>query len=265
MASYGSVPAANGKSHGNGNGDAETTPLISQSEKEAAKVMERSLWSRLIFSWFTPILHKGNEKKKLDQEDLALIPLPPDCSTENVSNEFDKYWSAEMKLENPSLLRALFRAFGAEFVRAGFLKLVHDLSIFVGPQVLHAIIVFLRNPNAPLWHGLALTAAVTISQLTMSFCLRHYFFKLYGTGLRVRTAIVVAVYRKALVLSSGERQTRTLGEITNLMSIDAQRLQGTCSQWNSCYCCWSIIKTDKDSLFNRPWQVKGSIERRCPI
>jgi ATP-binding cassette subfamily C (CFTR/MRP) protein 1 len=233
MASYGSVPdataahAANGNGKSKSNGDAETTPLISESEKAAAKVMERSLWSRMIFGWFTPILHRGNEKKTLDQEDLELIPLPADCSTENVTNEFDRYWSEEKKLSSPSLLRALFRAFGAEFVRAGFLKLVHDLSIFVGPQVLHAIIVFLRNPDAPLWHGLALTAAVTVSQLTMSFCLRHYFFKLYGTGLRVRTAIVVTVYRKALVLSSGERQTRTLGEITNLMSIDAQRLQGT--------------------------------------
>jgi ATP-binding cassette subfamily C (CFTR/MRP) protein 1 len=237
MTSYGSVPdataahAANGKSYSNGNdADAETTPLMftSESKQAAAKVMERSLWSRMIFGWFTPILHKGNEKKTLDQEDLELIPLPPDCSTEDVTNEFDRYWSAEKKLASPSLLRALFRAFGAEFVRAGFLKLVHDLAIFVGPQVLHAIIVFLRNPDAPLWHGLSLTAAVTVSQLTMSFCLRHYFFKLYSTGLRVRTAIVVTVYRKALVLSSGERQTRTLGEITNLMSIDAQRLQGTC-------------------------------------
>jgi hypothetical protein len=52
-----------------------------------------------------------------------------------------------MELENPSVLRALFRAFGAEFVRAGFLKLVHDLSIFVGPQVLHAIIAV--NPAVP--------------------------------------------------------------------------------------------------------------------
>jgi hypothetical protein len=76
MASYGSVPAANGKGHGNGNGNAATTPLISNFEKEAAKVMERSLWSRFILGWFTPILHKGNEKKKLDQEDLVLIPLP---------------------------------------------------------------------------------------------------------------------------------------------------------------------------------------------
>ena len=35
----------------------------------------------------------------------------------------------------------------------------------------------------------------------------------------------MAIYRKALFLSAGERQSRTLGEITNLMSIDAQRLQ----------------------------------------
>lgn len=36
---------------------------------------------------------------------------------------------------------------------------------------------------------------------------------------------MVAVYKKALVLSGGERQNRSLGQITNLMSIDAQRLQ----------------------------------------
>ena len=48
----------------------------------------------------------------------------------------------------------------------------------------------------------------------------------YKTGLRVRTAIVFAVYRKALLLSAAERQSKSLGEITNLMSIDAQRLQG---------------------------------------
>jgi ATP-binding cassette, subfamily C (CFTR/MRP), member 1 len=61
--------------------------------------------------------------------------------------------------------------------------------------------------------------------LCMSFCLRHYFFKCYKFGLMIRTAVVVAVYKKALDLSAGERHVRSLGEITNLMSIDAQRLQ----------------------------------------
>ena len=36
---------------------------------------------------------------------------------------------------------------------------------------------------------------------------------------------MVAVYEKALVLSAGERHNRSIGEITNLMSIDALRLQ----------------------------------------
>jgi len=37
----------------------------------------------------------------------------------------------------------------------------------------------------------------------------------------------MSVYRKALKLSASERHVRSLGEITNLTSIDAQRLQGT--------------------------------------
>jgi len=125
----------------------------------------------------------------------------------------------------PSLSRALAYAFGLDFIKAGLLKLVHDVLIFVGPYVLNRLIYFLRDETAPLSRGIYLTLAVTVSQLVMSFCLRHYFFHCYLTGLRVRTAVVVAVYRKALKLSSSERQGRSVGEIVNLISTDAQRIQ----------------------------------------
>lgn len=138
---------------------------------------------------------------------------------------FEKAWGEELKREDPSLFRALLASYGTEFAWAGLFKLVHDCCVFVGPQVLHSMIMFLRNPDSPLSYGLGLTTLVTLSQLTMSLCLRHYFFKCYTTGLRVRTAVVVAIYHKALKLSASERQTRSSGEITNLMSIDAQRLQ----------------------------------------
>lgn len=205
----------------------EKTPLISNARihHPAPGQSKLSSLDRLTFGWFTSLLDRGNSKKHLDQEDLELIPVPPDCTTRIACSVFEFYWDQEKKSPNPSLVRALFRAFGAQYIQAGFLKLIHDLCIFVGPQVLHAMIVFLRDPDAPLWHGFALTAAVTISQLTMSLCLRHYFFKCYTTGLKIRTGIVTIVYRKALLLSAAERQQRTLGEITNLMSIDAQRLQ----------------------------------------
>lgn len=68
----------------------------------------------------------------------------------------------------PSLIRALARAFGADFLRAGLLKLVHDANLFVGPQVLNRLIQFLRDKDAPLSYGLGLMVIVTCSQIIMS-------------------------------------------------------------------------------------------------
>jgi len=209
------------------------------------------------------MLALGNEKNKLDPADLKLIPLPSSLSSNTVTNDFERYWSQEKswaksetrnKEKNthttkdedatdlncnskgntndecvPSLARCLWKAFGSDFIRAGVLKLVHDLCIFVGPQVLNRLILFLGNGAGTavgaMREGLLLTVLVTASQITMSLCLRHYFFGCYRVGLRIRTAVVYAVYKKSLVLSSYERQTRSSGEIINLISVDAQRLQ----------------------------------------
>lgn len=48
------------------------------------------------------------------------------------------------------------------------------------------------------------------------------------TGMRIRAGLVTAIYKKSLVLSSDERG-RTTGDIVNLMSVDATRLQDFCS------------------------------------
>eukprot|EP00644_Phytophthora_capsici_P001455 jgi/Phyca11/14970/fgenesh1_pg.PHYCAscaffold_10_\ len=70
--------------------------------------------------------------------------------------------------------------------------------------------------------------------------------------MRVRSAVCTAVYSKSLVLSAAARQKKTTGEITNLMSIDAQRLQELSTFINSvwfsifqivvaCYLLWKQI------------------------
>jgi len=171
-----------------GNGAAKND-LVSETKQESRDSKDQmsydesslSVWSKLTFHWFTPVLERGNEKKKLDQEDLDVLPLPNDCKTNTVTSTFEYYWEKELQNRasgsGASLVRALYKSFGADYIRAGILKLVHDLCVFVGPQVLHGMIVFLRDAHAPLWHGFGFTVAVTLSQLTMSLCLRHYFFK----------------------------------------------------------------------------------------
>lgn len=67
---------------------------------------------------------------------------------------------------------------------------------------------------------------MTCSQITISICLRHYFYKCTCAGLRIRTAVIIAIYKKSLVLSLKERHRRGgPGQITTLIGIDAQRLQ----------------------------------------
>lgn len=46
---------------------------------------------------------------------------------------------------------------------------------------------------------------------------------MFLVGLRVRTALIAAIYRKALRISNSARKESTIGEIVNLMSVDAQR------------------------------------------
>jgi ABC-type multidrug transport system fused ATPase/permease subunit len=211
----------------------EVTPLLTRTKinNQNDKQNKESLWSRLIFQWFDPILELGNKQQRLELHDLNLVSFPLDCQTKEIQSRFYYYWNLQLEsarntpTHTPSLLMALFQSFGRDFIMAGFLKLIHDLSLFVGPLVLNGLIYFLRDANAPLYQGLELTLTVTVSQVLMSFCLRHYFFHCYLTGLRIRSACVLAVYQKALRLHAAERQTRSTGEINNLLSIDAQRMQ----------------------------------------
>ena len=46
--------------------------------------------------------------------------------------------------------------------------------------------------------------------------------------MRVRTGLVTAIFQKALVLSNDERG-KASGDIVNLMSVDASRLQDLCT------------------------------------
>ncbi|DBA02320.1 TPA: hypothetical protein N0F65_006195 [Lagenidium giganteum] len=178
--------------------------------------------SSVFFTWVTPLMKLGNERP-LEADDLYQLDAPN--RAEHISERFQHYWNLETAKRKPSLAWALSRAFGFKFVVAGFLKLLHDSLQFVGPMIIKEIIAYLSDPAAPLSEGLTYAGVIFGAGVIQSFALRQYFFYCFETGMQFRSAIVTAVYKKSLVLSAAARQKRTTGEITNLMSIDAQRLQ----------------------------------------
>ncbi|XP_028840817.1 multidrug resistance-associated protein 1 isoform X2 [Denticeps clupeoides] len=123
----------------------------------------------------------------------------------------------------PSLFLALCRTFGPYFLVSSLYKIVHDILMFVGPEILRLLIRFVNDGSAPYWQGYFYTSLLFVCTCVQTLILQRYFHVCFVTGMRLRTAIVGAVYRKALVITNAARRTSTVGEIVNLMSVDAQR------------------------------------------
>lgn len=74
-----------------------------------------------------------------------------------------------------------------------------------------------------MWHGFVFTAALLGIYILTAFLNNEQQYISLQVGYRIRAALVNAIYRKSLSLSSSARRGTTNGEIVNLMSVDAQR------------------------------------------
>ncbi|KAA0160384.1 hypothetical protein FNF28_05463 [Cafeteria roenbergensis] len=130
----------------------------------------------------------------------------------------------------PSLPVALARAYGPMLYQALAFKLVYDLLQFAGPALLNSVVVYLTDvakgaEGASAGVGFGYVGLMAASAVTQTIVLHQYFIRVFRVGLRLRTAVTGAVFRKALRLSVSARQRRTVGQIVNIMSTDANRMR----------------------------------------
>lgn len=106
---------------------------------------------------------------------------------------------------------------------AGCIRFLMITCQFTSPYLFRLLIQFVGHAGAPLWEGFMY--AVTLFGCSLMFALltAQHFHRAYNVGLRARTVLISIIYRKALKLSSTAKQTTTVGEIVNLMAIDAHR------------------------------------------
>ncbi|XP_048027587.1 ATP-binding cassette sub-family C member 3 isoform X4 [Megalobrama amblycephala] len=131
--------------------------------------------------------------------------------------------SKQKESRKPSFLWALLRAFGPYFLIGSAFKLLQDLITFVNPQLLRMLIDFTKDKHAPLWWGYALAFLMFGTSLLQTLILHQHFQYCFVTGMRLRSGIIGAIYRKSLVITNEAKRSSTVGEVVNLMSVDAQR------------------------------------------
>ncbi|XP_062546114.1 multidrug resistance-associated protein 1 isoform X17 [Armigeres subalbatus] len=236
--------------------------------------------SRLVFGWFDKLAWTGF-KKPLVNEDLW--NMKPEDASKEVSPLFMKYWNetlaktynvrdvndvtstATFKKQTArvdfktiktkkiaSILPALIKAFGPTFAFGSFLKLGQDVLTFASPQILRLIINFVGS-DEPLWKGIFYALLLFVVAGTQTLFLAQYFNRMFFVGLRIRTALISAIYRKALIISNSARKGSTVGEIVNLMAVDAQRFMDLTTYINM---LWSAPLQIALALFFL-WEILG--------
>ncbi|XP_049916463.1 ATP-binding cassette sub-family C member 3 isoform X2 [Epinephelus moara] len=160
----------------------------------------------------------------------AVYSKPPPSTTNHIGEGESSPEEVEVLLSSqkaapyqPSFLRALIKAFGPYFLIGSAYKLLQDIITFVNPQLLRMLISFTKQKGAPDWWGYSLAFLMFFTAFLQTLILHHHFQYCFVTGMNVRTAIIGAIYRKALVITNAAKRSSTVGEVVNLMSVDAQR------------------------------------------
>ncbi|KAG6908349.1 hypothetical protein DXG01_005167 [Tephrocybe rancida] len=179
--------------------------------------------------WITPLMKKG-ASQLITESDIP--PLRAHDESEHLGKNLQDV------LTKHTLWKALFVSYGKPYAVAAVLKVLHDCLALLQPQLLRWLLSFMSRYQTGHYkdspdgseglQGFVISVLMFAVSIAQTVALNQYFQRTLETGMRVRAGLVTAIYAKALVLSNDER-TRASGDIVNLMSVDATRLQDLCT------------------------------------
>lgn len=121
-----------------------------------------------------------------------------------------------------SIFPAMVRSFGGTFFFSAIFKFFVDMLAFASPLLLGALMTYVREGGA-LWKGILLALTLFAVTFLIAILNGQHGMTSYQVGFRIRTTLISSIYRKALRLSSKAKRNTTVGEIVNLMAVDAHR------------------------------------------
>lgn len=74
-----------------------------------------------------------------------------------------------------------------------------------------------------MWQGIFYMVLMCLVTTLTAVLNGQYLQKSFLVGFRIKSSLISAIYRKALTISSKAKRDTTVGEIVNLMAVDAQR------------------------------------------
>ncbi|PVD27629.1 hypothetical protein C0Q70_12795 [Pomacea canaliculata] len=188
---------------------------------------------------------------------LETTSLVPSCSTHNsrgkggVSTAYGtlhRPGDDEVKQETPSLLRVLVKLVGPRLILGLFANAVSEGILILCPMLLGSddtrscvdkiperlntccrlLIEQVTSPDdndKQARSGYVLAVLMFLVYMVRTLLASFSFWCSQVVGMQLKTILIAAIYKKSLTMNSAARRLAASGEITNLMSVDCQRIQ----------------------------------------
>ncbi|CAK8573422.1 unnamed protein product [Lathyrus sativus] len=204
-------------------------PLNGESNKNdsvrhAALFAKAGFFSRMSFWWLNSLMKRGKEKTLQDED----VPkLREEDRAESCYSLFLDILNKQKEKDpssQPSVLKTIVLCHWREILISGFFALLKVLALSSGPMLLNSFILFAEGYESFKYEGFVLAIALFIIKVVESLSQRQWYFRSRLVGLKVRSLLTAAVYKKQLRLSNSARLMHSSGEIMNYVTVDAYRI-----------------------------------------
>ncbi|MED6144924.1 Multidrug resistance-associated protein 7 [Stylosanthes scabra] len=205
------------------------TPLNGESNK-IGSINNDTLFGRagffstMSFWWMNPLMKRGKEKTLLEEDipKLREQDQAESCYLQFLDNLNKK------KQNDPSsqssILWTIVLCHRREILISGFFALLKVLAISVGPLLLNNFILVAEGNGSFKYEGFVLAITLFFTKVIESLSQRQWYFRTRTIGVKVRSLLTAAIYKKQLRLSNSARLNHSGGEIMNYVTVDAYRI-----------------------------------------
>ena len=81
---------------------------------------------------------------------------------------------------------------------SGLLETLRVLFLLLTPQVLKKLLSVLQNLQESKWAGIEYCVILVVAGFLGAICETHTYFQLNNAGIKMKTALISAIYRKSL-------------------------------------------------------------------
>ncbi|KAK2404492.1 ABC transporter C family member [Trifolium repens] len=182
-------------------------------------------FSRMSFWWMNSLMKTGKEKTLQDED----VPkLGEEDRAESCYSMFLEQLNKQKQKDpssQPSVLKAIVLCHWREILISGFFALLKVLALSSGPLLLNSFILVAEGYESFKYEGFVLAITLFFIKNIESLSQRQWYFRSRLIGLKIRSLLTAAVYKKQLRLSNSARLMHS--------SVQLRRAYNTFLFWSS--------------------------------